>query len=74
MLYGLCAFAAEDMISLHGVTSIVILNRFEGSGWVFEGGAAECKAVMTKPKESRYLQLIGRTHLYSSLDREVLGR
>lgn len=38
---GICLFAGTGQIQPAGVREILILNRFRGSGWVFEGGKSE---------------------------------
>ena len=64
MLAGMCAFVQAGRIRLAGITGVVILNRFEASGWVFEGGASECKSIMAFPRDARSLRLLGHSHLY----------
>ena len=64
ILIGLCAHVHLGRISLPGIHEVVIMNRFGGSGWVFEGGAEACRELMSGSRDSQRIRLMGRTHLY----------
>lgn len=64
MLTGLCAYVEIGLISLQGITNVVIINRFQESGWVFRGGASLCKEIMSLPREDRQIQLLVNSNLY----------
>ena len=64
MVAGLCAFAGTRRIALNGIAEIVIVNRFAGQGWVFEGGQAACQEVIKAPLGRPNVALLGRTRLF----------
>ena len=64
MKAGLCAFNGAGRISLAGIREIVIVNRFVGQGWVFEGGQAECKEISnSKDRKRGEILLLERTRM-----------
>ena len=63
--YGLCAFAGTGYISLDGIEEIVIVNRFAGQGYVFEGGEPECREVIEAPAGESDIYVLFRTHLWN---------
>lgn len=65
MTAGLCAFVQAKLIELKGIEGVVVLNRFQHSGWVFEGGAALCRDVMAQQGKAQKIQLWGNVHVYA---------
>ena len=66
MIYaGICLWAGTGRVELSGVKEVVILNRFRASGWVFEGGAEECKRMANVPFSKVNLMIAGQTHMYA---------
>lgn len=65
MTAGLCAFVQANLIELKGIEGVAVLNRFQRTGWVFEGGAALCRDVMAHRGKARTIQLLGNVHIYS---------
>ena len=63
MLSGLCAFVSIGRIELLGVNAVLVVNRFAGQGYVFEGGAPLCRTVMGYDQKSRAIRLLGHTSL-----------
>ena len=70
ILHGICLDVEVKGAKLPGISEIVILNRFQASGWVFgdpEGpvnAAAECRKVMAADRNDQKIQLALRTYLY----------
>ena len=64
ILSGICAFVQAGLIEISGIEEIEILNRFGAQGYVFEGGAQECRGLEKIPRERRNLYLLGMTHLF----------
>lgn len=66
LLLGVCGTVwSNDSEVLEGATEIHILNSHKRQGYVFEGGAQECKELgKLKGKESDFF-ILGHTHLYS---------
>lgn len=66
MIYaGICLWAGTGRVALAGVSEVVILNRHRAAGWVFEGGAGECRRIADAPSSEAKVMILGRTHLYS---------
>ena len=63
---GICLFAGTGQIQLTGIREILILNRFRGSGWVFEGGKSACQSVAQAPAGRANVLLLGQSHMYTS--------
>ena len=65
MIYaGICLFAGTGRIQLAGITEIIILNRFRGAGWVFEGGKKECRQIAEASSARRDVLIWSQTHMY----------
>jgi hypothetical protein len=62
---GICLSAGTGRAALSGVEEIVILNRFNAAGWVFEGGAEACKLLAKVPVSKLNVMIAGRSHLYA---------
>lgn len=65
MMSNICLYAGTGEIQLVGITEILILNRFQRSGWVFEGGRSACMPVFKAPSGKVQIRIAGQTHLYS---------
>lgn len=69
---GICLYAGTGQIQLTGITEIVILNRFQGMGWVFEGGKSSCVSIAKASSGKRELLIAGQTHMYmDSIDGKI---
>lgn len=69
---GICLFARTGDIQLMGIKEILILNKFRGSGWVFEGGKSACVSLAQAAPDKVDILILGRSHLYShSIDGAV---
>ncbi len=64
MLSGLCLHVQYSGIRLDGIREIEILNQFGAQGYVFEGGANECRGLGELMSDGAYIRLLGQTHWY----------
>lgn len=62
MLFGLCARVQTQGYSLQNIKEVTILNQHKAQGYVFEGGAKECREL--GESDNAKIKLLGRTHLY----------
>ena len=69
---GICLYAGTGHIQLIGITEIIILNRFQGMGWVFEGGTSACVPIVKASSGKRDVLILGQTHMYmDSIDGRI---
>lgn len=65
MTAGLCAFVQAKLIELEGIEGVAVLNRFQHSGWVFEGGADLCRDIMAVQGRAQKIRLWSNAHVYT---------
>jgi len=61
----LCANVSSGRISLKDVKEIAVVNRFGGQGFVFEGGAGQCRGIADVPRGKVNVPLLDRTRLWT---------